>query len=493
METSNQNTENQEPILKGTPVSKGIAEGTVKIVKESMDPSGFNEGDILVATVTDPSMVLMMNKASAIITDTGGITSHAAIVSRELGVPCIVNTKTGTQSLKNGMKVKVDGTKGEIYLTENSSKETETKDYPKWIDNAAKSFQHAMTNMTPSDWGPFDYQTFLQAIDGNFISKLHQAVKTVKEKGYDKETQAKAMHNISTLRVGIWYYLIEYSGITNKEPLKEKLKEINEFFIELLEYMTENDTWGYQENTIHNKDEIKKILEKTEWQPQNKNHTREIGKLYNSLSALSYAFYRDYFPMISHEVYGSYNASEKFGENHTLIIKHFTNLSPTDLWPEIKENHYKEIKILQVYKNINFKTELIGMHSIYDGNPMEDLVSYTVLINNQPVTDIEEIKKIANYLGELATEQYKIYNNMSTQDLKEKTLEWLCYIFSKFFKLAKMDWHPTQEMIKALEGKEILDRCVLEGFPNYEEYINDKKYEIYWLKKLYINPPNYSI
>ena len=107
--------DDNEIILKGIPACTGTAIGTIKVVEGIKDISKFNDGDILVAKVTEPSMVIMMNKASAIITDTGGITSHAAIVSRELGVPCIVNTKTATLTLKDGMRVKVDGGKGEIY------------------------------------------------------------------------------------------------------------------------------------------------------------------------------------------------------------------------------------------------------------------------------------------------------------------------------------------------------------------------------------------
>ncbi len=106
-------------ILKGVAASNGIAEGLVKIVEGIKDISRFEEGDVLVTVITEPSMVIMMNKASAIITDKGGITSHPAIVSRELGIPCVVNTKTATQDLKNGMKVKVDGAKGEVYIISN--------------------------------------------------------------------------------------------------------------------------------------------------------------------------------------------------------------------------------------------------------------------------------------------------------------------------------------------------------------------------------------
>ncbi|HEB01475.1 MAG TPA: hypothetical protein ENI16_00570 [Candidatus Portnoybacteria bacterium] len=103
-------------ILTGIAASPGLAEGIVKIVSGLKDMPSFREGYILVTEMTEPSMVIMMNKASAIITDKGGLTSHPAIISRELGIPCVVATKVATSSLKNGMKVRVDGTKGKVYL-----------------------------------------------------------------------------------------------------------------------------------------------------------------------------------------------------------------------------------------------------------------------------------------------------------------------------------------------------------------------------------------
>lgn len=105
----------QYPLLKGIPASSGIAEGMVRLVHGSEDKHLFQEGDILVTRITDPTMVGMMIKAGAIICDIGGITSHPSIVSREMGIPCVVNTGNATTTLKDGMRVRVDGTKGEIY------------------------------------------------------------------------------------------------------------------------------------------------------------------------------------------------------------------------------------------------------------------------------------------------------------------------------------------------------------------------------------------
>jgi len=74
--------------------------------------SKMKQGDILVSIATDPDIVPAMKKAAAIVTEQGGVTSHAAIVSRELKIPCVIGTKIATKVLKDGMEVEVDANKG---------------------------------------------------------------------------------------------------------------------------------------------------------------------------------------------------------------------------------------------------------------------------------------------------------------------------------------------------------------------------------------------
>ncbi len=102
-------------LLRGLPASPGIASGRVKIIYSADEIDKIEKGDVLVTTMTNPDMVRAMEKAAAIVTDEGGITSHAAIVSRELGVPCIVGTERATKVLKNGQLVTVDAYKGVVY------------------------------------------------------------------------------------------------------------------------------------------------------------------------------------------------------------------------------------------------------------------------------------------------------------------------------------------------------------------------------------------
>ncbi len=105
----------RKPILNGLPASPGIAAGLVRIILNAKDINQVKTDDVLVTTMTTPDFVPAMKKVNAIITDKGGQTSHAAIVSRELGVPCIVGAKTATTTLKNNQMVTVNGSKGEIY------------------------------------------------------------------------------------------------------------------------------------------------------------------------------------------------------------------------------------------------------------------------------------------------------------------------------------------------------------------------------------------
>lgn len=102
-------------ILKGQGAAPGIASGKVIIIRDVKDTGSVKEGDILVTRMTNPDMVPAMRKVAAIITDEGGMTCHAAIVSRELGTPAIVGTRNATNQLKNGQVITVDGEMGLVY------------------------------------------------------------------------------------------------------------------------------------------------------------------------------------------------------------------------------------------------------------------------------------------------------------------------------------------------------------------------------------------
>ncbi|MEK6910603.1 MAG: PEP-utilizing enzyme [Nanoarchaeota archaeon] len=105
--------------VKGVVASKGNSKkltGKVRIVLNPKKSTELKEGEILVTSMTTPEYIFLMKKASAIVTDAGGLTSHAAIVSRELGVPCIVGTKVATKVFKDGDMIEINSENGEVKL-----------------------------------------------------------------------------------------------------------------------------------------------------------------------------------------------------------------------------------------------------------------------------------------------------------------------------------------------------------------------------------------
>ncbi|NYZ78559.1 phosphoenolpyruvate synthase, partial [Candidatus Micrarchaeota archaeon] len=106
---------NAEMILRGVGASPGVAVGKVKLIPTAKDIDKMEKGEILVTEMTSPDYVPAMKKAAAIVTNAGGATCHAAIVSRELGVPCIVGTKNATEVLHTGDLITVDAKMGVVY------------------------------------------------------------------------------------------------------------------------------------------------------------------------------------------------------------------------------------------------------------------------------------------------------------------------------------------------------------------------------------------
>ncbi len=114
-ETIETEASSEDILTTGLGASPGLASGKVVIFDMSMSLDVVKDGDVLVTTMTMPDMVPAMSRAAAIVTNEGGMTCHAAIISRELGTPCVVGTTNATNILKNGQVITVDGTTGTVY------------------------------------------------------------------------------------------------------------------------------------------------------------------------------------------------------------------------------------------------------------------------------------------------------------------------------------------------------------------------------------------
>ena len=104
--------------LQGMPGCPGLAEGRARVILDSNDPTELEPGDILIAPITDPSWTPLFVPAAAVVVDVGAPLSHAIIVSRELGIPCVVSATDATRKIPNGALVQVNGDSGVVTVLE---------------------------------------------------------------------------------------------------------------------------------------------------------------------------------------------------------------------------------------------------------------------------------------------------------------------------------------------------------------------------------------
>lgn len=108
-------------VLEGIGGSPGVVEGIARVIEGPDDPNGVEDGEILVAETTNPSYASFFLVAAGVVVDIGGLLSHGAIVAREMGIPCVINTQTARKAIRTGDRIRVDGTRGVVEVLERTA------------------------------------------------------------------------------------------------------------------------------------------------------------------------------------------------------------------------------------------------------------------------------------------------------------------------------------------------------------------------------------
>jgi pyruvate,water dikinase len=209
----------------------------VKLVKEMSELKKIGKGDVLVTYMTEPDYVPAMEKASAIVTDAGGTTAHAAIVSRELGIPCIVGTGNATAILKENQLITVDGLKGLVYSGKIEVKEEAIVEQKKLFEAREEKPEERhvlrIEELTSTEKGLIE--KFLHAFNSRkVLVKVNVALARAAERAYALEPEGigllRAEHLITKSGEHPAEFLRRGEADKLKETLKEELKEIMKYF-----------------------------------------------------------------------------------------------------------------------------------------------------------------------------------------------------------------------------------------------------------------------
>lgn len=192
-------------ILEGQSASPGIGVGLVKIIKSMEDLPKIKKGDVLVTEMTNPDMVVAMQKSVAIVTNEGGMTSHAAIVSREMGIPAIVGTENATTVLKDGMRITVDGSSGKVY--EGEVAETKSVEIKPVVETSKIKMKVIV------DLPDFAERAALSGIDSVGLTRLEGIIASMKKHPLKYEKEGKLDEYTKVLEEGIGKILEHFKKV----------------------------------------------------------------------------------------------------------------------------------------------------------------------------------------------------------------------------------------------------------------------------------------
>jgi pyruvate, water dikinase len=247
-------------LLQGSAASPGMAAGPVKILSDATQIDKILQGDVLVAEMTTPDFVPAMKRAAAILTDQGGRTSHAAIVSRELGIPCVVGATKATKSLKEDQIVTVDGSSGKIYegnvvpadykktgkSSANSTLKTKTKVY---VNLAQPDLAQGVSDRNVDGVGLLRAEFIMGQIgehprymisqkrSNEFIDKLYEGVNTIAKAFFPRPVVYRAAdfktNEYRNLKGGIDYEPVEENPMLGYRGASRYVQEPDVFQLEI--------------------------------------------------------------------------------------------------------------------------------------------------------------------------------------------------------------------------------------------------------------------
>jgi hypothetical protein len=343
-----------------------------------------------------------------------------------------------------------------------------------WVDPFIRSVIAALGAMDLGTMQPFDWLEFQPLMAKEFVEKMSGFVQRAKEQGMSVKELAGLWPGMSSLRCQI-YFLFNDTKCA-RVPMKKRL-ELTQFFFDMLREGVKDDVFGFKSNIVHDKGEIQKLLNEKHLQPATPTIARKLGLIYNSLYNLGAGYYVDFYLDYGVENEGPYDVSDVYGPGHILVIKRVMGMKPVELFPRSKDFIADDIRIYCVYKDVNYKTDLISVHSIYEGDVINGLKFWGLELDGSMV-HASELHAIYDEAAQASIDQWQRLKALSFEEQKVKAAEIRCFGMRKLFERVGMDWRPTPEMLAALKGKEFKDN-------SYWKIPEDKEKALLYWKKLY--------
>ncbi len=454
----------EDYFLKGIGVSTGFVTGQVIIVNELNELAHVDNDVILVTKKTTPDFVEVFPKIKGLITESGGITSHAAIVAREMNIPAIVGVKDATSKLMNDDLITIDALNGKVFkgkidLLDVQQEELSLKILSKGnaIDDFLNSISltfNDVTELWPLRPGQlFSYFDVNQALD--MYAKLLQ----LKNEGKSIEEIAQLFESphavrsflINTGVIGLKVaHLLKIGNLS-----KDDLIHFFTLFDLILKELTIEDPYCLEgKNTIWSTETVEEFHRKGEWVPIDKEARSSLVNLSAHLFTFNWAFFWDYFDAAGEQMHGPYHLVD----NSLLVIKEY--YAPNqEIWPLATNPPFRKLRLSLVLKPIslfiNYANRIISRDSLLDNS-----VSYMLEIDDERIEDVEVIDNLVRKLRELAKEQSEFVNKMDDLEKVKKGAQLSYVMHKKFYQFFNHSWFPEDEVNQEIEkfGNEWIEK-----------------------------------
>lgn len=354
-------------------------------------------------------------------------------------------------------------------------------EYPAWIDEAERAIFNGLSHMDLKTLEPIDFFHFFPLYGDLWVDKVYAAITKYEAMPEPKKKPIELLPNPSSIRIILFFFLHNFRNLKNKEP--EKFKTIADFLVTALKERCPEDTFAFSTNRCHSEAELESLLQRVDFQPTTPETVRELGRMYLGASSLINALMNDVCTDNGIDVFGPYDMSKKFSDNSFLLIKEFSRLRSTALWPEIKELPFEKITQYTVYKDVTAVIELVGCHFIIDGKPAQEAMThYFVEVDGKPMNSLPELKEINKPLFNWAAKIYQKVKGMSLDERKVLAQKQEGHQLKDFFDYVGIDWQPSEEMKQRVVDKPVLENLFASEF-NEKTFAEDFGYN--FIKSLY--------
>jgi len=461
-----------QPILEGIGASGGVISGPASVIHSLEELNKVKEGDVLVTKTTTPDFVAVFDKIVAAVTDTGGLTSHTALVSRELGIPAVVGTDRSTTDIKNGTELTVDGYSGKVFIgkTKSSLEVSEKEEEFQPLESTRDDIEDFLNIITHSyndvsELWPLSPVQLYGYLDVNLgLDMLNKFKMLVLEKHKSFDEIADMFDRADQIRLFLSGVTISGLKVAKRLGIAtldiEDQVNLTQWLLSTLKAKVEKDPLSLEGGHYSWTDGQANQFVINNSFSSNKDLIKASIKLNVALFNYIWAYYWDYFPDCGYETHGTYKVkNSKYAEAKGLVVRDYFDLIPKEVWGDISEfSDYKSISVSTLYdtRNIFFKFtgRILNKHSL-----VPHIKYVSIIADDKNIDDPSLILKITNKLNELSKAQIEIVNNMDKLDLVKRGDIMANYARKKFHEYFG-EWYNPEPVNNTIEqlGRQFVDK-----------------------------------